>query len=64
MFQEGKVADPTSSSVTAADRYLNEKVEGIRALLRLIQGDKEVDTTAIGTVGEKGYDGYLYAVRK
>lgn len=55
MFREGYVGDPT---------YSSEKIEGIRTLLRSIQGDKEVDAKAIGTVGEKGYDGFLYAVRK
>ena len=55
MFQGGKVADPA---------YSDGMVEGVRTLLRLIQGDKEVDTTAIQTVGEKGYDGFLYAIRK
>ena len=62
MFQEGKVADPAYSGEIPT--YLNQKIEGVRNLLRLIQGDNEVDTTAIGTVGEKGYDGFLYAVRK
>ena len=55
VFQGGNVANPA---------YSGEMAEGVRTLLRSIQGDKEVDTTAIGTVGEKGYDGFLYAIRK
>ena len=31
-------------------------VEGIRKLLKVIQGDEEVDATTIATVGERGYD--------
>ena len=39
-------------------------VEGIRKLLKVIKGDEEVDATTISTVGEKGYDGFLYAIKK
>jgi len=38
--------------------------EGIRTLLKAIQGDEEVDATTIATVGERGYDGFLYAIKK
>ena len=55
VFQAGNVSDLTCP---------NEMAEGVRILLKLIQGDKEVDTTAIQTVGEKGHDGFLYAIRK
>ncbi|KAF8065054.1 O-methyltransferase-domain-containing protein [Lyophyllum atratum] len=50
----GKVADPS---------YSDPNIEGVRDLLKAIQGDREVDATTIGTTGEKGYDGFLYAVR-
>lgn len=33
-------------------------------MLKAIKNDKEVEATTIGTVGEKGYDGFLYAIRK
>jgi predicted O-methyltransferase YrrM len=39
-------------------------VEGIRTLLKTIQVDEEVDATTIATVGERGYDGFLYAIKK
>ena len=48
----------------ADPEYTDICVEGIRALLKAIQGDKEVDATTIATVGEKGYDGFLYAIKK
>ncbi|KAJ7859770.1 O-methyltransferase-domain-containing protein [Mycena olivaceomarginata] len=50
-----RVADPAHTS---------PNVEGVRALLHAIKGDKEVDATTIATVGDKGYDGFLYAIRK
>jgi predicted O-methyltransferase YrrM len=52
--RNGHVGDPS---------YSDGAVEGVRDLLRAISDDKEVDTTTIGTAGEKGYDGFLYAVR-
>jgi predicted O-methyltransferase YrrM len=51
----GRVSDPS---------YTDGNVEGVRRLLRAIKGDKEVDTTTLATTGEKGYDGFLYAIRK
>ncbi|EGO02321.1 hypothetical protein SERLA73DRAFT_178203 [Serpula lacrymans var. lacrymans S7.3] len=53
VVRNGKVADPT---------YSDEPVEGIRKLLKNLKGDTSVDATTIGTVGEKGYDGFLYAI--
>lgn len=50
----GRVADP---------EYSDANVEGVRKLLQAIKGDKDVEATTIGTVGEKGYDGFIYAVR-
>ncbi|KAF9039636.1 S-adenosyl-L-methionine-dependent methyltransferase [Hymenopellis radicata] len=38
--------------------------EGVRRLVKAIQNDEEVEATVIGTVGNKGYDGFLYAIRK
>ncbi|KAJ7451999.1 O-methyltransferase-domain-containing protein [Mycena latifolia] len=51
----GRVADPN---------YTDPQVEGVRALLQSVKGDPEVDATTMGTVGDKGYDGFLYAVKK
>lgn len=51
----GQVADPNVH---------DNHIEGVRKLLRALKDDPEVDATTIGTVGEKGYDGFLYAVRK
>ncbi|KAF9467221.1 O-methyltransferase family 3 protein [Collybia nuda] len=51
----GRVADPS---------YSDDSVEGVRTLLDGLKDDQEIDATTIGTTGEKGYDGFLYAVRK
>ncbi|KAJ7192709.1 O-methyltransferase family 3 protein [Mycena pura] len=51
----GRVADP---------EYTDQMVEGVRTLLKALEGDTDVDATSIGTVGDKGYDGFLYAIRK
>ncbi|KAF8888792.1 O-methyltransferase family 3 protein [Infundibulicybe gibba] len=51
----GRVADPS---------YSDSNVEGVRTLLKAIQNDLDVDATTIATTGEKGYDGFLYAIRK
>ncbi|KAF9239149.1 O-methyltransferase-domain-containing protein [Melanogaster broomeanus] len=50
----GKVADLSQS---------NSQIEGVRKLLEALKEDKEVEATTIATVGEKGYDGFLYAVK-
>ena len=52
---DGLVADP---------EYTDEKVEGVRKLLKAMEGDDEVEATTISTVGEKGYDGFIYAIKK
>ena len=40
----------------------DSSIEGVRRLLAFIQQDSTVESTTIGTVGEKGYDGFLYAL--
>ncbi|KAJ7052056.1 O-methyltransferase family 3 protein [Mycena amicta] len=55
VFRYGRVADPD---------YTDINVEGVRTLLAGLKGDPEVDATSIGTVGDKGYDGFLYAIKK
>ncbi|KAK0469048.1 O-methyltransferase family 3 protein [Desarmillaria tabescens] len=44
--------------------YDKEKVMGIKRLLASIQGDNEVEATTISTADEKGYDGFMYVIRK
>ncbi|KAF8199360.1 O-methyltransferase-domain-containing protein [Mycena galopus ATCC 62051] len=51
----GRVADP---------EHVTPNTDGVRALLKILKGDPEVDATTIATVGDKGYDGFLYAIRK
>ena len=54
MVRYGRVADPSQSDAA---------VEGVRALLKHMKEDKEVEATTIPTVGEKGYDGFMYAIK-
>ena len=50
----GRVADPSNNEPATL---------GVRKLLEHLKNDKNVDTTAISTVGEKGWDGFIYAIR-
>jgi predicted O-methyltransferase YrrM len=54
VVRNGRVSDPDFS---------DDNIEGVRALLKALKEDTEVDATTIGTVGEKGYDGFIYARR-
>ncbi|WP_088012869.1 O-methyltransferase [Gottfriedia acidiceleris] len=42
----------------------DESVKGVRQLMDLIATDSRIDTTAIQTVGLKGYDGFVIGVVK
>ena len=55
VVRRGLVADPT---------YTDDRVEGVRDLLRYLKTDRDVEATTMATVGEKGLDGFLYAIRK
>lgn len=55
VVRRGRVADSSIQD--------DGSVEGVRSLLRYIQGSSLVEATTIATVGSKGYDGFLYAVR-
>ncbi|OCH95543.1 O-methyltransferase family 3 protein [Obba rivulosa] len=58
------IVDNVARKGLVPDETLNDaNLEGVRKLLRYLKDDKEVDATTISTVGEKGYDGFLYAVR-
>jgi predicted O-methyltransferase YrrM len=52
VVREGKVIDAHGNSM----------VQGVRKLFDVISIDKRVSATAIQTVGDKGYDGFLMAV--
>jgi predicted O-methyltransferase YrrM len=49
----GAVADPTSDDAN---------VKGVREFLEIIASEPRLDATAIQTVGEKGWDGFLLAI--
>ncbi|TFY67298.1 hypothetical protein EVG20_g3992 [Dentipellis fragilis] len=54
MVRNGRTADPS---------YTDEHVPGLRRLLESVKDDPEVNATTVSTVGEKGYDGFMYAIR-
>ncbi|KAG7439696.1 O-methyltransferase family 3 protein [Guyanagaster necrorhizus] len=56
VIRGGLVADP------AADT--SEFSDGVRKFILAMKDDEEVEATTIGTVTGKGYDGFLYAVKK
>lgn len=55
VVRNGRVADPDQN---------DPSIEGVRKLLQYIQNDSTVEATTISTVGEKGYDGFLYAINR
>lgn len=52
VVRDGAVIDPNG----------NAMVQGVRELFDRVASEKRVSATAIQTVGDKGYDGYLMAV--
>jgi predicted O-methyltransferase YrrM len=52
VVRDGQVIDPRG----------NAMVQGVRKLFDQVKNDKRVSATAIQTVGDKGYDGFLMAV--
>lgn len=40
----------------------DERVQGVRQFIDLLQGESRIESTAIQTVGNKGYDGFVLAV--
>ena len=55
VVRNGRVADPEQS---------DESIEGVRRLLEYIGKDSTIEGTTMATVGEKGYDGFLFAINK
>ncbi|KZT11378.1 O-methyltransferase family 3 protein [Laetiporus sulphureus 93-53] len=54
VVRHGMVANPNAD---------DDNSKGVRKLLEHLKTDKELDATTIGTVGEKGWDGFTYIVR-
>lgn len=54
VIRYGLVADPD---------YTSEEVEGIRHFVKYVQTDDTVEATTISTVGQKGYDGFMYILK-
>jgi predicted O-methyltransferase YrrM len=55
VVRNGRVADLDQNDAS---------IEGVRRLLQHIQQNATVEATTLATVGEKGYDGFLYAINK
>jgi predicted O-methyltransferase YrrM len=53
VVRKGEVIDAAST---------DENVQGVRRLVDLISGERRVSSTALQTVGAKGYDGFIMAV--
>ena len=47
----------------AFPEFSDPSIEGIRNLLKAMKDDPDVDATTVATVGERGFDGFIYAVR-
>lgn len=43
---------------------VDERVQGVRRFMDLLQEKSQIESTAIQTVGNKGYDGFVLAVVK
>lgn len=54
VVRNGRVADPGDD---------DSRVLGVRRLLNHLKTESAVDATTIATVGEKGYDGFIYSVK-
>ena len=52
------------SDLSITDEDLLHFVDGTRQLLADLKGDMEIDATTIATVGERGFDGFMYIVQK
>ena len=50
--------------LVAREDYTDPNIDGIRTLLKLLTDDKEVDCTTLSIVGHKGFDGFMYALKK
>ncbi len=53
VVRNGAVSDPTST---------DPNVQGIQKAMEILAGDKRLITTAVQTVGSKGYDGFAMAL--
>lgn len=56
------VVDNVVRSGNVLDAQGNGSVQGVRRLFDALHADRRVSATAVQTVGDKGYDGFLVAV--
>jgi len=46
------------------EKNVDERVQGVRQFMDLLQEESRIESTAIQTVGNKGYDGFVLAIVK
>ena len=51
----GQVSDMSINDVNSV---------GVREMLAALKEDKDIEATTIATVGERAFDGFMYAIRK
>ncbi|CAE6433308.1 unnamed protein product [Rhizoctonia solani] len=56
VVRKGRVSDETIKEEG------DSSIKGVRELLRYVQSQPTVEATTIATVGEKGYDGFMYSI--
>ncbi|KAG8687961.1 hypothetical protein FRC11_006308 [Ceratobasidium sp. 423] len=56
VVRKGRVPDETIKEEN------DSSIKGVRELLRYVHSQSTVEATTIATVGEKGYDGFMYSV--
>ncbi|CAE6464508.1 unnamed protein product [Rhizoctonia solani] len=69
-FKEAQRGVVIVDNVVRRGRVADEKIKdeddsaakGVRELLRYVQSQPTVEATTIATVGEKGHDGFMYAI--
>jgi len=58
------IVDNVVRSGRVSNENISDKtIEGVRTLLKAIHDDPEVDAVTTSTLGEKGWDGFVYALR-
>jgi ribosomal 30S subunit maturation factor RimM len=55
---------PRKVDEVADEPEVATKVDDVRKLLVHVQEDSELDAVTVHTAGEKGYDGFMYCIRK
>ncbi len=60
VVRDGAVID----EINVDEINVDERVQGVRRFMDLLQEESQIESTAIQTVGNKGYDDFVLAVVK